>query len=73
MPAGMRIPKRGMGVLDRPIDCPYMTCDVSETGEPVYCVYGLGMMFCHSQRWQAEWKLLCICKATACVSCTVRD
>ena len=31
----------------------------------MYCVYGLGMVFCHEQRWQAEWKLEYMCNATA--------
>lgn len=73
VPVDMHTAKRGMDVLDEPIACPYMTCNVSEDGEPMYCVYGLGEVFCHSQRWQAEWKLLCMCKATVCGSCTVRD
>lgn len=38
----------------------------------MYCVYGLGMVFCHEQRWQAEWKLEYMCNATACTKCVER-
>lgn len=46
--------------------CPYMQLITLPNGEQIYCVYGLGMVFCHQQRWQAEWKLHAMCQATGC-------
>ena len=37
--------------------CPYMMVRTLDDGRRLYCVYGTGMVFCHEQEWQAQWKL----------------
>jgi len=49
-----------------------MLCHKLDEDRYMYCVYGLGMVFCHEQRWQAEWKLEYMCNATACTKCVER-
>lgn len=44
---------------------PYMYEHVLENGEIMFCVYGLGMVFCHMQEWQALVKLHCMQHAYA--------
>jgi hypothetical protein len=36
---------------------PHMYRNILDNGSEMYCVEGLGMVFCHHQRWQAEIKL----------------
>ena len=46
--------------------CPYMTVSTLDDGRRLYCVYGGGMVFCHEQQWQAQWKLEALRCANGC-------
>ena len=43
-----------------------MKVSVLDDGRRLYCVYGVGMVFCHEQEWQAQYKLEALCCANGC-------
>ena len=43
-----------------------MTVSTLGDGRQLYCVYGGGMVFCHEQQWQAQWKLEALSRANGC-------
>ena len=43
-----------------------MTVSTLDDGRLLYCVYGAGMVFCHEQQWQAQWKLEALRCANGC-------
>jgi hypothetical protein len=43
-----------------------MTVSTLDDGRLLYCVYGVGMVFCHEQRWQAQCKLEALRCANGC-------